>query len=180
MDALFLGIFIRIKKYGVSTEPWVGLNIAEHGSCEKARADYHNSRSNGENVDNPTWPFPCDGTYSYKASTCWSFNYEYYEGRNDRAWMEKKDRNYIFRLENEGRLGIDEPNLQKEVPQLYKKILSNRAGLIEANPKIDCLPSPTTPECKSFLFKSNSNKNAQLTAKKTRKFRPKIGEHRNV
>ena len=66
--------------------------------------NYTENRENGEEQDNPSRPFPKDGTYSWQHHPNDEKDYyrvRYDEGPKDHAWMKEKDRSYLARLERE-------------------------------------------------------------------------------
>lgn len=90
---------------------------------------YKEYRANGTDIDSPSRPFPYDGVYTWDepdrvfTSHGGRSRIRYTEGPLDKVWMGERDRNYVFRLEREGRLDATEPNLQREVPALYTEIM---------------------------------------------------------
>lgn len=88
--------------------------------------DYRQGRENGAAIDSPKRPFPHNGYYGWDHPENDSVYVEYTEGDLDNIWMEEKDKNYVMRLENEGRLAAVEPNLKVEVPKLYVEVLAKR------------------------------------------------------
>jgi hypothetical protein len=95
---------------------------------------YIKVRQNGSESDSPLRSFERDGIYSWENPFAVSSQIKYTEGAQDRAWMKERDRNYIFRLENEGRLDVDEPRLETEVPALYKEVQAYREVKFEFTP----------------------------------------------
>ena len=93
----------------------------------EAKDDYLTNRKNGLDSDSPRDPFPEDGSYSWDTPESEEESkIRYTEGPRDRAWMEARDRNYVLRLEREGRLDKEEPRLQAEVPKLYAEVMALR------------------------------------------------------
>lgn len=76
-----------------------------------AQDDYVAKRSNGSEVDNPPRPFPGYGQSSWENPYGRESRVRYNESPKDREWMEEKDRNYLARLEREGTLREQEPEV---------------------------------------------------------------------
>lgn len=93
-----------------------------HDLCVQAVKNYIVNRQNGEAIDNPSKDFPNDGKYTWETPGEKVSKVLYLPGPKDRAWMDKKDRNYVMRLVQEGKLKSYEPDLETEVPELYKEI----------------------------------------------------------
>lgn len=93
---------------------------------------YKEYRANGADIDSPSRPFPYDGVYTWDepdrvfTSHGGRSRIRYAEGPLDKVWMGERDRNYVFRLEREGRLDATEPNLQREAPTLYDEVMVAR------------------------------------------------------
>lgn len=98
---------------------------------------YRIGRENGRTCDNPPYPFPGDGKYSecVDAGTIDQpgvpayHSWVYTEGPGDKAWMQQKDRNYVFRLLRAGTLDSTEPNLASETPILSQEVDLERLKL---------------------------------------------------
>ena len=80
----------------------------EHGETWEtykslALGNYRNNTENGDNRDNPTYPFPEDGSYRWckKEGSEYLYFVKYTQGTNDKAWMEKKDHSYMARIRRE-------------------------------------------------------------------------------
>ena len=104
------------------------------GLLGEVGGDYKENRLNGDEKDSPNSRFPSDGKFGWVHPAPRSPNkdgryvYRYDEGPKDKAWMEERDRNYVFRLEREGRLDSVEPNLKTEVPALYAEVMAQRSA----------------------------------------------------
>lgn len=94
------------------------------GSEFNAAIEYKAGRQNGTEEDAPEIPFPNDGVYTCSVTD--NQRVRYTEGIGDKDYMDKRDESYVFRLECEGRLDTVEPNLQREAPALYAKIMAIR------------------------------------------------------
>lgn len=106
--------------------------------------DYLGKRWNGTEADSPYDPMPKyderdfklikgelkeDGKiFGVKNASNGLFDYglQYTESDEMRRWMEKRDYIYVFRLEDEGRLDEEEPNLKAEMPTLYQLVMAQR------------------------------------------------------
>jgi len=88
---------------------------------------YKKNRSNGIESDSPARAFPFDGIYTWDTPNARQSKIRYTEGPEDKKWMEERDRNYVFRLEREGRLDQVEPNLRTENPVLYTEVIAARS-----------------------------------------------------
>ena len=104
-------------------------SLPSHGGY---RADYQEKRANGCEKDSPPRLFPWDGITSdwIKDSVLEGYyNITYTQGPEDKRWMEERDRNYVLRLEEEGKLDTEEPKLKDEVPALYAEVVTLRERL---------------------------------------------------
>jgi len=66
-------------------------------SVSAALKNYADCRSNGEKVDDPSYPFPYDGNLiviDSEPNSEWA-NFRYDEGPRDKLWMAEKDKNYL-------------------------------------------------------------------------------------
>jgi len=99
---------LKKQSFGVSTgdDVWV--------PGWQAIADYLDKRGNGTNADYPPRLFPMDGNYSWTDPNADESTVRYDEGPEDKKWMEERDRNYIARLEREGRLQAQEPDVWRQ------------------------------------------------------------------
>jgi tRNA A-37 threonylcarbamoyl transferase component Bud32 len=122
--------FLGIYRPGPQVPPSWGDGVS-------AVNEYLAIRSNGIDADAPRRQFPRDGEYSWETSRPDPDHAKvrYDAGLGDRAWMEERDHNYVFRLEREGRLEREEPNLIHEVPKLYQEIMAYR--LKQAQVRLD-------------------------------------------
>jgi len=100
--------------------------IALRDVADSAFRMYIINRQNGDLCDDSGLDHVPDGTFRWKTRFKRKSKVLYTEGPKDKAWMEETDRNYVFRLEREGRLDEVEPNLKTEVPQLYAEIMTAR------------------------------------------------------
>lgn len=75
----------------------------DHPYAKKALANYFMNRENGDICDNPEWPFPEDGAYSWvnPAYQGELSQVRYDAGVEDEKWMVEKDRNYLARIHAE-------------------------------------------------------------------------------
>jgi hypothetical protein len=105
-------------------------------ACIEAVMAYKDARQNGTKMDVPAWPFEKDGRYTWAGNDRYAKEkqVEYIEGIRDQAWMEQRDRNYVFRLEREGCLDERERNLKAEAPKLYREIQLYRKARTESTP----------------------------------------------
>ncbi|MFA6409367.1 MAG: protein kinase [Gammaproteobacteria bacterium] len=107
----------------------------------EAIADFMNKRANGTNADNPSRFLPYDGSYSWLDPDELMYSRVGYDpGPKDIKWMEERDRNYVFRLEREGRLDQVEPNLRTERPALYAEVMAARATVSRTSIPVVCQP----------------------------------------
>ena len=88
-----------------------------------SRSSYVMCRGNGESYDDPPRPFPEDGNFTWikghsdgshvhgvkEADGEYHYEVRYNQGPGDEAWMEEKDKNYLFRIEDEGSIEQMEP-----------------------------------------------------------------------
>lgn len=123
---------MKTQSYGTGIgmgQPELGspfLQFSERSRYRPPFEKYKANRTNGTDADSPAWPLPEDGKYSWVTPNKKFSNIRYDEGPGDRAWMEERDSNYVFRLEREGRLDKVEPNLKIEVPKLYREVMAAR------------------------------------------------------
>ena len=77
-----------------------GVNDGIDANQETALGNYVTQRSNGSYKDNPTYPFPVDGKWSWVKSDKEPGHYHlrYDEGSGDKVWMQSRDDNYLKRL----------------------------------------------------------------------------------
>lgn len=92
---------------------------------QSAIDSYRMKRENGDEQDNPNYPFPEDGEFAW-----YGFGditkVLYTPGEGDKLWMTQKDRNYVFRLEEQGTLDKTERHLQHDRPELYAELMAAR------------------------------------------------------
>jgi hypothetical protein len=116
-----------------TVNPKTSMRIESGEMQRAAKSIYKSGRQNGIALDCPMWQEKGDGACSYERLDIDHKIIKYTEGPRDRAWMEECDRNYIFRLENEGRLSTVEPKLEIEVPALFKEIQAYRKAKLETS-----------------------------------------------
>jgi len=104
--------------------------------CVAAVAQYKENRANGLAYETPNRPFPNDGVYTWDTPNATESRIRYTEGPEDKKWMKEWDSNYVFRLEREGRLDQEEPNLRTEFPVLYNEIIAARQAVQEAQHRV--------------------------------------------
>ena len=109
---------------------WTSITIpATMLPAQEIQNIYYNQRINGNDADSPHTPFPRSGIISSASEDRTTHNCgtglvtRYDESQGDKAWMEERDRNYVFRLLREGTLDRDEPKLATEVPALYAEVV---------------------------------------------------------
>jgi hypothetical protein len=104
---------------------WFPLLPANEMGWPKACLAYRQNRENGSKCDNPPRPFPGNGIWYWEEDESlrntggtgyWSRAY-YDQSKDDEAWMEEKDKNYLARIEKKGKL----KELEPAVWYLYKK-----------------------------------------------------------
>jgi len=119
------------------------------GCQTRATKNYAAARRNGREDDGLCRKLEYDGKYTWVKGDLigdhvvgaimgnnYVYELRYDEGPEDRAWMEERDRNYVFRLLREGNLDREAPNLENEVPALYaevvfaKQLLSREANYL--------------------------------------------------
>lgn len=94
---------------------WRWASFDDFDACIR----YKENRSNGTDSDSPPRSFPNDGIYTWDSPSktynpITGSNVRYTEGPGDKAWMEERDRNYLTRLEREGRLQELEPEIWRQ------------------------------------------------------------------
>jgi hypothetical protein len=82
---------------------------------KSAFSDYLDNRANGCEADSPSANPPNDGNHYHEYDSCigcfyWSF-VQYKQGSGDKTWMEERDKNYLERIEREGKLKELEPEI---------------------------------------------------------------------
>lgn len=87
-------VHLYCDRFGIPTYRPICDNDAK-----SAMQDYMDKRGQGtDKLDDPEWPFPEDGCYSWGERTeCVSYSVEYDAGLGDKKWMKEKDQNHLKR-----------------------------------------------------------------------------------
>ena len=146
---------------------------------------YYKDRANGIDVDSPVIPIPQDGFYSLTLTSNDHYDYKrlnsilYTEGPGDKAWMEERDKNYLYRLATGDIRGEEEQKdalVQKNAPfpPVLQEVTDNH--LIEldigarllVNPGIAARPAitrtMTAPEILQILTAIKNNASLMVLA----------------
>jgi len=164
--------FLRYNE-GPGDERWMAFNFPTHGGSSanlkratfgttekeiwipawEAVADYMTKRANGTNSDNPPRTLPMDGQWSWDDPGALSSKVRYDEGREDKKWMEERDSRYIARLECEGRLQAEEPEVYR---QRHPNGGSSSSSSSSSSTITSSLPSFSSPLHLSLIQPSQS------------------------
>lgn len=94
--------------------------------ARQAKENYFLSRANGSRQDNPDWDMPLNGQCSWKKVSKGLYRVLYTPSAEDEEWMDERDANYQNRLEQEGTLQWQEPEVWRQREQEYLRFEARR------------------------------------------------------